>query len=508
MAKDTKKQMTVGIAISYLVIIVQFFTGLLYTPIMLKSLGQSEYGVYSLCTSFMGYFTIMNGGINAAYIRFYVQMKEKKSQSIEKLNGIFLKIFIVIAFIALVGGLLTSYFSAYIFGGKISVKEYYLVEDSFKLLAISSALQILNCVFSSLIIAEEKFIVGKSVNLIVAILNPVVTIPLLERGYGCVMIIGVHLATTLISLLINVFYCRYSLNVKFDLFAHDRKLLTSIFVFSGFIVLQSIMDQVNWQIDKFILARTQGTGEISLYSVGSTFNKYFLMFSGALSGVFISKINKLQAHENIEGLNNIFVRSSRIFAYLIWFFISGYTIFGQQFVIRWAGAEYKNSYIIGLFLMLPVTASLTMGLGQDIARAMNKHKAQILINVVICLVNFAISIPLAIKWGAVGSAGGTFFAEILMCMIVEPLYYYKVLGLDIRELFVNLKNIAGGMIIPIIVGVIILKGGFVKPNYLSIAMYAMVYALLYFVSMYIFAMNDYEKNYIKKIKNRIMKIWA
>ena len=46
--------------------------------------------------------------------------------------------------------------------------------------------------------------------------------------------------------------------------------------------------------------------------------------------------------------------------------------------------------------MLPVTASLTMGLGQDIARAMNKHRLQILINLGICVVNAIVSLPLAI----------------------------------------------------------------------------------------------------------------
>ena len=72
MEKETKKQMSAGVVLSYLVILIQFLTGLVYTPIVLRSLGQSQYGVYSLCASFMGYLTIMNSGANAAYIRFYV----------------------------------------------------------------------------------------------------------------------------------------------------------------------------------------------------------------------------------------------------------------------------------------------------------------------------------------------------------------------------------------------------------------------------------------------------
>lgn len=142
MEKETKKQMSLGIVLSYMVIIVQFVTGLVYTPIVLKSLGQSQYGIYSLCTSFMGYLTIMNSGANAAYIRYYVQTKVKNPERIPGLNGIFLKIFAVLAAIALAGGLLIGMFSPQVFGDKISTMEYAIVRNCFTFLAINSAVQV------------------------------------------------------------------------------------------------------------------------------------------------------------------------------------------------------------------------------------------------------------------------------------------------------------------------------------------------------------------------------
>ena len=70
-----KNQRVYGALMSYAVIFVQFLTGLLYTPLILKTLGQSEYGVYSLAVSCMGYMTIFDSGMNAAFVRFYVQTK-------------------------------------------------------------------------------------------------------------------------------------------------------------------------------------------------------------------------------------------------------------------------------------------------------------------------------------------------------------------------------------------------------------------------------------------------
>lgn len=505
MEKETKKQMSLGIVLSYMVIIVQFVTGLVYTPIVLKSLGQSQYGIYSLCTSFMGYLTIMNSGANAAYIRYYVQTKVKDPERIPGLNGIFLKIFAVLAAIALVGGLLIGMFSPQVFGDKISIVEYAIVRNCFTFLAINSAVQVINCVFSSLIIANERFIFGKTINLAVSVLNPVLTIPFLLAGFSCVVIIQIHLLTMIGTLVFNALYCFTKLQTKFSLKYKDKLLLQNIAQFAGFIVLQSIMDQVNWQIDKFILARMQGTSEISVYSVGATFNKYYITFSSALSGVFIAQVNRLQASEKHNKTNELFVQSSRIFAYFIWLFMSAYMIFGHVFVIRWAGPEYDISYTVGWLLMLPVTASLTMGLAQDIARAMNKHQLQIVINFAICIINGIVSVPLAMKWGALGSAIGTFFAEICMCIIVEPIYYRKILGLNIKELIVDVCKIFRGLIIPIAFGLIIILTNVLRPSYVTIAVWGMLYIVVYGVSMWCFAMNNYEKTYVKRILHRIIK---
>ena len=42
-------QLKAGAALNYVVILLNIAVGLLYTPYMLRMMGQSEYGLYSLC---------------------------------------------------------------------------------------------------------------------------------------------------------------------------------------------------------------------------------------------------------------------------------------------------------------------------------------------------------------------------------------------------------------------------------------------------------------------------
>lgn len=506
MRSSKKVQMSLGVVLSYISIAVKLLSGILYTPVVLHTLGQSQYGVYSLCISFIGYLTILNAGVNAAYIRFYVQEKTVREESVEKLNGLFCKIFIVLSTIGLIGGLVIAAFSPLIFGSKITPEEYGLVKTCFVLLAFTISIEIFTCHFKSFVTANEEFIFGKTLDIIGAILAPVLTVPLLLRGANCTAIISVRLVVSALLLIVNVIFCRKKLGIHFLFVKAEKSLLKNISQFIGFIALQSIMDQLNWQIDKFILARTQGTSEISVYSVGSTFNTYFLLIGAVVSSVFIAEINRLVANGDNRQLNNLFRKTSKIFTLIIGFAIIAFFVFGKSFILRWAGPDYGRSFTVAWMLMSPVTFTIIFGLGQDIARAKNKHQVQIIINVCVCVVNMIVSIPLAIHYGAVGSAFGTFVAEIVVCIIIQPIYYKKVLEIEVGNVFLDVARYLRGIILPVCFGIFINHVGVLKENYASIIVYGLIFTVIYIVSVMTFSLNKTDRQNILNLIQRKRKL--
>jgi O-antigen/teichoic acid export membrane protein len=55
-------QLKAGAVLNYVVILLNTLVGLLYTPYMLRMMGQSEYGLYSLVASVIAYLTILDLG--------------------------------------------------------------------------------------------------------------------------------------------------------------------------------------------------------------------------------------------------------------------------------------------------------------------------------------------------------------------------------------------------------------------------------------------------------------
>lgn len=505
MDSKLKKQMPLGILFSYLVIGVHLLSGIFYTPIILRLLGKSAYGVYSLCLAFNGYLMIFNAGMNAAYIRFYIQAKEKESYSLEKINGIFLKVFITIGITGMLLGFLIGRNVEILFGNKILPSEYKILQKSFYVLAVTVFLTSINDIFYSAIIAHEKFIVGKMVEIIYAVLAPVITIPFLLRGGSSVAILMVQLGLTALKLLFNLFYSIKKLGMAFDIRGRNEFFFRSIVQFSGFIVLQTVMDQLNWQVDKLILARVCGADEVAVYSVGSQFNSIFLSVGGAAAGIFIAEINRLVVHGSDESISGLFIRTSRIFTLIAVFIMSAFIIFGRQFIVRWAGGEYSNSFLVSVLIMLPVTVALSQGLGQDIARAKNLHKMQIVINSCVCLLNVAVSIPLAFRYGAIGSAFGTFACEIVICVVVQSIYYHKIVKINMCAYCREMLKLIPGWIIPFFIGGMFNFFKVIKEDYTSIIVYGGVYTIIYAISAWMLAMNADEKAYIKRIASKVWR---
>ena len=98
-------QIKAGAVLSYLSIGLSNIVGILYTPFMLRMLGQSEYGMFSLAASVVGYLTILDMGFGNAIVRYTAQYRaENKEEKQWALFGMFVLFYGIIGLITLSAG--------------------------------------------------------------------------------------------------------------------------------------------------------------------------------------------------------------------------------------------------------------------------------------------------------------------------------------------------------------------------------------------------------------------
>ncbi|MBQ7134363.1 MAG: lipopolysaccharide biosynthesis protein [Ruminococcus sp.] len=495
-----------GAILSYLSIGISNLVAIVYTPLMIRLLGQSEYGLYTLVSSFVAYLGLMDFGFGSTYMRFYTQYKHTKDdKKVASLNGMFFLVFSIIGALALVCGLVMCNYTNAIFGSKLTSKELETAHTLFILLVISMAISFPCKLFQVYINANERFIFTKTVNIIKTVVNPFIMLPLLMMGYKSVAVVAMTLAYNIIIDIINIYYCFHILKLKISFRNCEFSLLRGIMGFAFFVFLGEIVDEINWNVDKFILGRTSGTIAVAVYGVASQISMYYRQFSTAISSVFIPRINKIVAVDKDENksLTELMIRVGRIQYIVLGLIVTGFAFVGKSFCVLWAGPEYLDSYYITLVLILPSTIPLIQNIGVNALVAKNKHRFRSVLYFLISIFNVALSIPLCIMWEGLGAAIGTAIAIIVGNGFIINWYYSK-LGLDIGSFWKSILRLSKGMIIPLVLGIAMLIFD-LPSNWLVLLGSIVVYAVFYLVSMYFLGFNEEEKGYIKTILSKFRR---
>lgn len=513
MSRDTSKEIRIGSLLSYLQMGLNILIGLFYTPVMIRLLGTSEYGLYQTVTSTISMLSVLNLGFNAGYVRYFAKYKNSQEQKkIYKLNGLFLIIFCIIGVIAFSCGTFLNFNLELVFKNGLNEHEYETVHVLMQLLTFNLAISFPMSVFQNIISANERFIALKIIGMIKTVIGPFVTLPILLMGFRSIGLVTVTVALSIIADIIYVYYVIFVLQERFIFNGFEPGIIKGLFAYTAFIALNSIIDQINLNIDKVLLARFRGTTQVSIYSVGYAMYSYYQMLSTSVSGVFIPRVHRLvDATKETQDLQkkqltSLFVKVGRIQYMILGLVATGFILFGKPFIVGyWANQSYTDSYYVALLLMIPAIIPLTQNLGIEIQRAQNRHQFRSVVYSFMAICNLALSIYLCQIYGAIGSAIGTAISLVIANGIIINIFYHIKCNVDIICYWKNIFSLSIVMIIPIFYGIII--GRLFNLFRLGTFLFAIFsYSLLYAYSLWFFGMNEFEKDIIQKFvaKGRII----
>ena len=489
----------IGVVLSYAQIITTILVNLIYTPIMLRLVGASEYGVYSLSSSVIGYLALLYAGMTSTYLRYSsIYQKKGDQESVARLNGLFIVLFSALGCCALILGLFLAANLQPVLGNGLTVHEYELARILFIIMAINMALLMPKTVFSTLIISQERFIFIKSLDVLHALLIPVLTLPVLYFGYGSIGMSCVVLFFTGIGLAASMWYCIRKMDCSFCFRNLPFSLLPGMFSFSIFILLQGIMDQFNWHLGKVLLSNFANSTAIAVYSIGVQIDTLFISFGVAFSGVVVPRIYQLVRENASQELSELWLRVGRYQFYVVYFIWLGFLLFGKPFIVLWAGENYQDAYIVALLLMLPLPIHLCQILAIEVLRAYNRHRLWTLVHLAGSIIGFLICIPLTKEYGILGVSVGTSITLFIILNFYDNWYYAKYGQLNVLFFFRGVAKLLPAALLCALAGTAINELFSIKA-WLDLLVVAVAYALAYIVIMYLIGLNEHEKLLVKKI---------
>lgn len=500
-------QVKAGVVLNYVVILLNTLVGLLYTPYMLRTMGQSEYGLYSLVASVISYLTILDLGFGNAIIRYTAKFRaEKKFEEQYEMFGMFFILYIVIGIVAFGIGLGLYFNVDTLFGKTMTIMELDRARTMMLLLIFNLAFTFPMSIWGSIIQAYEDFVFQKVLNIIRIILNTIVMICLLYLGYKAVAMVVVQTIFNVLTLVINCFYCFKKLKIKVYFRKFNWSFLKEVAIYSFWIFLNVIMDKIYWSTGQFVLGAVVGTAAVAVFAVAIHLEGMYMQFSTAVTSVFLPKVTAMVAtNRSRKEISDLFIKTGRIQYIVLAYILSGFIVFGRQFIDLWAGQGYSDAYVIALLFFVPLTAPLIQNLGITILQARNEMKFRSILYVIIAILSLVLQVVLARLYGGIGCAVAISGALVLGQIIVMNIYYQKRQGLDIVSFW---KEIGKMSFVPIVVSgiaMVVIHFYVSITSWLSLIAGIVVFSIVYIPLFYSLSMNSDERNLFSSMVKKFVK---
>jgi O-antigen/teichoic acid export membrane protein len=489
-------EIKLGALLSYLSIVLNTIIGLFYIPILLRFLGQSEYGLYMLIGSIVGYISILDFGLHNTIYRFVSKYQSEKNYKAQKtfLSTIFVIYSFIMILIILVGIFLYNYIDI-IFSSSIDQENIQKARKMFVILIFNLAITLPLGAFQFILRGYGKFTLTNFVKIVRILLRTFFAILILFLGYKSVALVMIDTIFNLSMGIIFLFYCVRKYNVKFSFISFDRTIIKEIFNYSVYVFIIAIINQFFWKIGQVTLGVIDSTIAVAIYALSMSLVSYYQQFGLAISGLFMPKVSKLVTDgSNNVILTDLMIRVGRLQFIILGFILTLFFVFGQNFISLWAGKEYDEVYKIVLILFFSLTIPMSQTIGGVILQVKNLQFFKTINYSIMCLFNVISAIYLGRLYGPFGVGLSTAISVIIFQLIIMNFYYYYI-GIDIRRFYIEVfsKNLI------VLIAILILGSLFFYlpgESWMALFFKISLVCFIYIIFMLVYGFNKFERDLV------------
>lgn len=499
---DNSSQLRIGIILNYVNLALSGIIPLLYTPIMLRILGQHEYGLYKLSGSITSYLGLISFGLGAAITRYLIKARTEHGIEEEcKVLGLFVKIFRWISAIAFFIGIILSLFIDLWYSDSLSADDLFRMRILVVLLAANTAINFYAAPYISIVNAYERFLFLQTMAILSTCLGPILNLIALFLGYASIGLAVSSLFATIVFRIGFYIYVERTMVIKPIYTKMPKTYIKDLLSFSFWVFVSNVVGQLYDATDTVMIGAVPalGTAAVAVYNIGVTFNGMIFSINAGISSMLVPKANKMvfSGASSFE-LTDTAIRFGRIQAIIISLFVFGFITFGREFIHFYAGDNYAVSYWIALVCMIPNTIPLVQSFFLNVLIARNKNRFRAMTYLLMAILNVIVTWYALKVLGVLGAALATSFSFIIGHGFIMNWYYKTHLKLHIFKFWKELVQVYAPIIL--LSTVFIFLGNVVDYYSLPVLLcFILLFILCFIVVQWIWVMNDYEKGIILNI---------
>lgn len=456
-------------------------SGFVLLPIITKTLGAYDYGIWAQLTVTVSLLTaVASLALSTALVRFFSSKTDKKEIS----KGFFSIFF----FVALLSLLIISIL--FVFSESISL---FLFNTNIytPLIQITSFLIVLQALYTLVVYyfrIYRKMLIYSGLVISAALGQMILTIFLLMfLGYGIVGVVFSALFSYFISLILGLGILIKQVGFSLPSFSEMPKYLK----FSLPLAPNSLIYWITDSSDRYIIGLLLGTVSVGVYSAACIIGNLVYFFVWPLQMILFPQLSRLYDNGEMDEVKTYISYSLKFFLLISVPSMAGLTVLGKQILILLTTNEFNNGSAV---IPLIALSALFAGLFQiiiNITFLYKKTKYNFWIQVFSALSNITLNFILIPFIGIIGAALATLFSFIMMSSITYVISK-KYLRFKIDIVFIS-KVILSSLLMALIV--------FLLKEHISLLLQIFIGFVIYFFFCYIFKI--FNKQEISFFKNLI-----
>jgi len=440
--------------VSYMAVFLNALIGILFTPFIIRSLGNSQYGLYTISSSLIGFF-LLDFGLGSAASRFVSKYHvigdiENEDRAMGTIFRLYLYIDSVILII-----LAVVFFSISNIYKALTPSEIEQLKVIFVISAFSSVFCFPFQIFNGILTSYEKYVHIKLADIISKVFMVATITITLILNLGLYALVIVHAVAALITVAYKAFIIRKYTTAHLSVRNFDKSLVKEIVQFSLWITVMAVSHRLIFTVVPSILGIVSNTTEAAHFSVVLTIENYLYLISTAFSGMFMPTISRIYTQDNFEdNLLKLVIKVGKLIYGINIIIFIGLVFLGGDFFRLWAGPGYDEVHMGLLMVVFPSIFYNSMEVLNTAIMVKNKVKYTGLVNLCCGVVNIGLCFVTAKLWGANGACVSIMVATLARSILTYVLFH-RVLNINIwiviRDVFIKTLPVA---IIAVVFGLI------------------------------------------------------
>ena len=354
---------------------VPMLVNLIATPLLLRGLGETAFGLQSLVAVIIGYFTVMDMGLAWPIIKYLAEDHAKND--IESENRILSTTLQLYGAIGIVGMVIIVLAADWLARSVFKVPAELIPQATlvFRLAGIGFLGSVGMSWGQALAMGLQRFEISYGVSAVSNVAGIGVGLGMVYAGYGVVGYVLVRVVVSLVSGPAYWLLTRRVLPTFRVQWGIDRATLRRVRGYVGYGAFNRVTSSLVSRLDQTLLGIWAGVGAAGIYSVPFLVVNSLGYMLAYMLGFIFPMASELQSLEQMDRLRDIFIRASRFIAALAGLIFIPLLVLGDLFLAVWTPSiAAQAAGVLRLLTLAGYVGTLTATLPNSIMVGLGKMR--------------------------------------------------------------------------------------------------------------------------------------